>query len=106
MCKKEFSVYFILTLSLSFVPFLSYDALRICFLTHLVQYGIEERKRKDGAKTARSVPYFRLKIVVNKKATEIRSFPERIGGSNTRREREQKEQNKKSQSLPSQEKSN
>ena len=36
MCKKEFSVYFMLTLSLSFVPFLSYDALRICFLTHLV----------------------------------------------------------------------
>ncbi len=37
MCKKEFSVYFIFTLSLSFLPFLSYDALRICFLTHLVR---------------------------------------------------------------------
>ncbi len=36
MCKKEFSVYFIFTLSLYFLPFLSYDALRICFLTHLV----------------------------------------------------------------------
>jgi hypothetical protein len=36
MCKKEFSVYFIFTLSLSFLLFLSYDALRICFLTHLV----------------------------------------------------------------------
>ncbi len=31
MCKKEFSIYFIFTLS-------SYDALRICFLTHLVRY--------------------------------------------------------------------
>jgi hypothetical protein len=37
MCKKEFFVYVILTLSLYFLPFLSYDALRICFLTHLVQ---------------------------------------------------------------------
>jgi hypothetical protein len=36
MCKKEFSVYFIFTLSLKILPFLSYDALRICFLTHLV----------------------------------------------------------------------
>ncbi len=36
LCKKEFSVYFIFTLSLQFSPFLSYDALRICFLTHLV----------------------------------------------------------------------
>ncbi len=36
MCKKEFSVYFIFTLSLYFLLFLSYDALRICFLTHLV----------------------------------------------------------------------
>ncbi len=36
MCKKEFSVYFVLTLSLKFLPFWSYDALRICFLTHLV----------------------------------------------------------------------
>jgi hypothetical protein len=35
MCKKEFSVYFIFTLSLQFSPILSYDALRICFLTHL-----------------------------------------------------------------------
>ncbi len=40
MCKKEFSVYFIFTLSLKFLPFLSYDALRICFLTHLVQSSI------------------------------------------------------------------
>ncbi len=36
MCKKEFSVYFIFTSSLKFLLFLSYDALRICFLTHLV----------------------------------------------------------------------
>ncbi len=36
MCNKEFSVYFIFTLSLKFLPFLSYDALPICFLTHLV----------------------------------------------------------------------
>ncbi len=36
MCKKEFSVSFVLTLSLQFIPFWSYDALRICFLTHLV----------------------------------------------------------------------
>ncbi len=36
MCKKEFSVYFVYTLSLKFLLFLSYDALRICFLTHLV----------------------------------------------------------------------
>ncbi len=36
-CKKEFSVYSIFTLSLSFLPFLSYDALRICFLTHLLR---------------------------------------------------------------------
>jgi hypothetical protein len=38
MCKKEFSVYFIFTLSHKFLPFLSYDALRICFLTHLVNH--------------------------------------------------------------------
>ncbi len=37
MCKKEFSVYFVFKLSLYFLPFLSYDALRICFLTHLVR---------------------------------------------------------------------
>jgi hypothetical protein len=36
MCKKEFSVYFIFTLSLKFLLFLGYDALRICFLTLLV----------------------------------------------------------------------
>jgi hypothetical protein len=36
MCKKQFSVYSIFTLSLKFLLFLSYDALRICFLTHLV----------------------------------------------------------------------
>ncbi len=35
-CKKEFSVYFIFTLSIQFSPFLSYDALCICFLSHLV----------------------------------------------------------------------
>ncbi len=36
MCQKEFSVYFIYTLSLQFLLFISYDALRICFLAHLV----------------------------------------------------------------------
>jgi hypothetical protein len=36
MCKKELSVYVIYTLSLYFLPFISYYALRICFLTHLV----------------------------------------------------------------------
>jgi hypothetical protein len=49
MCKKEFSVYFIYTLSLQFSPFLSYDTLRICFLTHLVRvycilYAYSHRK--------------------------------------------------------------
>ncbi len=38
MCKKAFSIYFILTQFLSFLP-LSYNALRICFLTHLVLYS-------------------------------------------------------------------
>ncbi len=37
MCKKEISVYFIY--HYQFLPFLSYDALRICFLTHLVQHA-------------------------------------------------------------------
>jgi hypothetical protein len=36
MCKKQFFIYFIFTSSLKFLLFLSYDALRICFLTHLV----------------------------------------------------------------------
>ncbi len=44
MCKKEFSVYFIKTLSLKFLPFSSYDSLRICFLTHLVEGKNEGRK--------------------------------------------------------------
>ncbi len=37
MCKKEFFLYCIFTLSLYFSLFLSYDALRICLLTHLIQ---------------------------------------------------------------------
>jgi hypothetical protein len=45
MCKKEFSVYFIFTLSLKFLLFLSYDALRICFLTHLVHCYSEDPQR-------------------------------------------------------------
>jgi hypothetical protein len=48
MCKKEFSVYFIFTLSLKFLRFLSYDALRICFLTHLVHYFSEIKSQKES----------------------------------------------------------
>jgi hypothetical protein len=54
------------------------------------RYSVDERKRKEGAKAARSVPHLRLKILIvvkAEKATEVRSFTERIGGSNTRRER-------------------
>jgi hypothetical protein len=55
MCKKEFSVYFIYTLSLSFVPFLCYDALRICFLTHLVCLAQAFVSWRPGSKEARRV---------------------------------------------------
>jgi hypothetical protein len=64
------------------------------------RYSVDERRkrRKEGEKEARSVPHFGLKILKVIKAVrtaEVRSFTERIGGSNTRREREQKEQTRK-----------
>jgi hypothetical protein len=61
--------------------------------------SVDERKRKEGAKAARSVPHLRLKILIvvkAEKAGEVRSFTERIGGSNTHAENgQQKEQTRK-----------